>query len=68
MGIFKKVNRYVTRFLSSYLSTRVIFLFDMIMSLLASLVMLAVVDMFLYTGNFHWKLIAYWMGLSFIFS
>ena len=68
MGILKTINRYVTRFLSRYVSTRVIFLLDMLMSLLASLVMLTVVDMFLYTGTFHWKLIAYWMGLSFIFS
>ena len=68
MGLLNKINRYVSRFLSSYLSTRVIFIFDMIMSLIASLVMLAVIDIFLYAGSFHWKLICYWMGLSFIFS
>ena len=68
MGLLNKINRYVSRFLSSYLSTRVIFIFDMIMSLIASLVMLAVIDIFLYAGSFHWKLICYWMGLSFVFS
>ena len=68
MRPLKTINRYFSRFLSSYLSTRIIFLFDMIMSLVASLVMLAVVDIFLYAGSFHWKLICYWMGLSFAFS
>lgn len=68
MGFLKNINRYVSRFLSRYVSTRIIFLFDMIMSLVASLVMLAVIDIFLYAGSFHWKLICYWMGLSFVFS
>ena len=68
MRPLKTINRYFSRFLSSYLSTRIIFLFDMIMSLVASLVMLAVVDIFLYASSFHWKLICYWMGLSFAFS
>ena len=68
MGFLKNISRYVSRFLSRYVSTRIIFLFDMIMSLVASLVMLAVIDVFLYAGSFHWKLICYWMGLSFVFS
>ena len=68
MGILKRLNSYVSKFLSTYLSTSVIFIFDMIMSLVASLVMLGVVEVFLYSGTFHWKLVAYWMGLSFIFS
>ena len=68
MGIFKSLNNYVSKFTSTYLSTSVIFIFDMIMSLIASLVMLGVVEVFLYSGTFHWKLVAYWMGLSFLFS
>ena len=68
MGIFNKAKRYASRFVSEYLSTRVIFVYDMLMSFAASLVMLTVVDMFLYAGSFHWKLIVYWLGLSFVFS
>ncbi len=68
MRVLKKLNKYVSRFLTNYLSTRIIFLFDMIMSLMASLVMLAVTDIFLLSGSFHWKLIALWMGLSLVFS
>ena len=68
MGILKNFKRYASRFVSEYLSTRVIFVYDMLMSLAASLGMLTVVDMFLYAGSFHWKLIAYSLGLSFVFS
>ena len=68
MRVLKKLNKYVSRFLTNYLSTRIIFLFDMIMSLMSSLVMLAVTDIFLLSGSFHWKLIALWMGLSLVFS
>ena len=68
MRVLKQLNKYVSRFLTNYLSTRIIFLFDMIMSLMASLVMLAVTDIFLLSGSFHWKLIALWMGLSLVFS
>ena len=68
MGILKKLNDYVSKFLSTYLDTGIIFLLDMIMSLMASLIMLGVVEVFLYTGTFHWKLVAFWMGLSFVFS
>ena len=68
MGILKKFNNYVSKFLSTYLDTGIIFLLDMIMSLMASLIMLGVVEVFLYTGTFHWKLVAFWMGLSFVFS
>ena len=68
MGILKKLNDYVSKFLSTYLDTGIIFLLDMIMSLMASLIMLGVVQVFLYTGTFHWKLVAFWMGLSFVFS
>ena len=68
MGILKKFNNYISKFLSTYLDTGIIFLLDMIMSLMASLIMLGVVEVFLYTGTFHWKLVAFWMGLSFVFS
>lgn len=47
MGILKRLNISVSKFLSTYLSTSVIFIFDMIMSLVASLVMLGVVEVFL---------------------
>ena len=63
MRILKKFNNYISKFLSTYLDTGIIFLLDMIMSLMASLIMLGVVEVFLYTGTFHWKLVAYWMGL-----
>ena len=68
MGILKSLNSYVSKFLSTYLNTSIIFMLDMIMSLMASLIMLGVVEVFLYTGTFHWKLVAFWMGLSFVFS
>ena len=68
MGILKKFNNYISKFLSTYLDTGIIFLLDMIMSLMASLIMLGVVEVFLYTGTFHWKLVAFWMGLSFVSS
>ena len=68
MGFLNKLHQFFYRFTSRYLSTRIIFLFDMIMSLAASLVMLAVIDVFLYAGSFHWKVIAFWLGLSFVFS
>ena len=68
MGILKSLNSYVSKFLSTYLNTSIIFILDMFMSLMASLIMLGVVDVFLYSGNFHWKLVAFWMGLSFLFS
>ena len=68
MGVLNKLNKFVSKFLSSYLSTRVIFLLDMIVSMVASLVMLVVVDVFLYSGSFGWKVICFWMGMSFLFS
>ena len=68
MGILKSLNSYVSKFLSTYLNTSIIFMLDMIRSLMASLIMLGVVEVFLYTGTFHWKLVAFWMGLSFVFS
>ena len=68
MKLFHKLNRYTAKFISKYVSTRVIFLLDMIMSLVASLAAVELVDIFLYTGTFHWKLICFWGGLSFISS
>lgn len=68
MKLFHKLNRYTAKFISKYVSTRVIFLLDMIMSLVASLAAVELVDIFLYTGTFHWKLICFWVGLSFISS
>ena len=68
MKLFNRINRFTSAFISKYVSTRVIFLFDMIMSVVASIATIALVDAFLYIGNFHWKLYAFWTGLSLIFS
>ena len=68
MKLFNRINRFTSAFISKYVSTRVIFLFDMIMSVVASMATIALVDVFLYKGNFHWKLYAFWTGLSLIFS
>ena len=54
--------------MSKYLSTRVVFLLDMIMSLSASLIMLALIDLFFYSGTFNWKLLAVWTAASVAFS
>ena len=54
--------------MSKYLSTRVVFLLDMIMSLSASLIMLALIDLFFYSGTFNWKLLAVWTAASVVFS
>ena len=68
MELMKSLNAYFSRFISRYLSTRVIFILDMIMSIVASLAMLAVIDLFLYDGKFNWKLLTAWMTCSFLFS
>lgn len=68
MNYMKSLNAYFSRFISKYLSTRVIFLLDMIMSLVASLAMLSVIDLFLYAGKFNWKLVTGWMLCSCFFS
>ena len=68
MKLFKSINKFTASFISKYVSTRVIFLLDMIMSVVASFATVVLVDAFLYTGVFHWKLYAFWTGLSFIFS
>lgn len=68
MKLFKSINKFTASFISKYVSTRIIFLLDMIMSVVASFATVVFVDAFLYLGDFHWKLYAFWTGLSFIFS
>lgn len=68
MNLIKSLNKYLSRYVSRYLSVRVTFLLDMIMSMAASFVMLAAVDLFLYSGNFSWKILGVWTVCSFVFS
>lgn len=68
MNLIKSLNKYLSRYVSRYLSVRVTFLLDMIMSMTASFVMLAAVDLFLYSGNFSWKILGVWTVCSFVFS
>ena len=68
MNLFNPLNKYVSRFMSRYMSTRMVFLLDMVMSVAASLVMLALIDLFLYSGTFSWKLLAVWTGFATVFS
>ncbi|MBO5014249.1 MAG: polysaccharide biosynthesis protein [Bacteroidaceae bacterium] len=68
MNLLNPLNKYVSRFMSRYMSTRMVFLLDMVMSVAASLVMLALIDLFLYSGTFSWKLLAVWTGFATVFS
>ena len=68
MSILKSLNKYFSRYVSHYLNVRVTFLLDMIMSMAASLIMLGLVDMFLYSGNFSLKILGVYCAGSFLFS
>ena len=68
MSIIKSLNKYLSRYVSHYLNVRVTFLLDMIMSMAASLIMLGLVDMFLYSGNFSLKILGVYCAGSFLFS
>ena len=68
MNLLNPLNKYVSRFMSRYMSTRMVFLLDMVMSVAASLVMLALIDLFLYSGTFSWKLLAVWTGFATVFA
>ena len=68
MNIVKSLNKYFSRYVSHYLNVRVTFLLDMIMSVSASFIMLAFVDIFLYSGHFSLKILGFYTAASVFFS
>ena len=62
------ITKHLNRFLNRYLSTRIVFCIDMFVSMLASLLMLFLVNLITVKSLFALKPLAVWMGGSFIFS
>ena len=62
--IIKKLSKYVNK----YLSTRLVFLIDMCLSLMASLLALVLVNLFVSTDLIYVRSTAAWIGFSFVFS
>ena len=62
--IIKKLSKYVNK----YLSTRLVFLIDMCLSLMASLMALVLVNLFVDADLIYFRSTAAWIGFSFVFS
>ena len=62
------ISTHLNKLLNRYLSTRIVFCLDMFVSLLASLVMLFLVNLITVKSLFALRLLGVWMGSAFLFS
>ena len=58
----------LSKYINKYLSTKIVFLIDMSLSMIASLVALVLVNLFVQQDLLSFGSTAVWMGSSFIFS
>ena len=64
-----KLNKALVKYVNKYLSTRLVFLLDLCLSFVASLLALVLVDMFIPEVDLiRLKAITIWIGASFVFS
>ena len=65
----RSLNKTLSKYVNKYLNTRLVFLIDMCLSLVASLMSLVLIDMFVQDVDLiRLKAIALWIGASFVFS
>ena len=62
------ISTHLNKLLNRYLSTRIVFCLDMFVSLLASLVMLFLVNLITVKSLFALRPLGVWMGSAFLFS
>ena len=62
------ISTHLNKFLNRYLSTRIVFCFDMFVSMAASLLMLFLVNLITVKSLFALKPFGVWMGSAFLFS
>ena len=64
-----RLNKALGKYVNKYLSTRLVFLLDLCLSFVASLLALVLVDMFIPEVDLiRLKAITIWIGASFVFS
>ena len=65
----RSLSKTLSKYVNKYLNTRLVFLIDMCLSLVASLMSLVLIDMFVQDVDLiRLKAIALWIGASFVFS
>ena len=65
----RSLSKTLSKYVNKYLNTRLVFLIDMCLSLVASLMSLVLIDMFVQDVDLiRLKALALWIGASFVFS
>ena len=68
MTAFKSLNKYLVQFTTRYISTKVVFLLDMLMSLAGSLTALILMSFIVKPGLFTIKPVGLWLSCTLAFS
>ena len=68
MNLIKKLNEHLAKYATTYLSTRIVFMLDLLLSVLASMIMLGLLKFIVSESFFSIRVVGVWTFSSLVFS